>query len=76
MTDNRHTQQDLFHIRVTTLPPERETRPTVGLIPTILFRLAGRTMEPVVSEPRVAAAIPIAEATALPELEASGLRYG
>lgn len=58
------------------LPPERETRPTVGLIPTILFRLAGRTMEPVVSEPRAAAVRPIAEATALPELEALGSRFG
>jgi hypothetical protein len=62
--------------RSVSLPPERGVKPTVGLIPTRLFRLPGETIEPSVSVPSDAAASPIAEATPLPELEHEGSPSG
>src|SRR5262249_7575661 len=54
--------------------PERLTKPSVGLIPTIPFAVDGQTMEPSVSVP-IAAAHKFAEtATPEPELEPQGLR--
>lgn len=57
-------------------PPAREVKPTVGLIPTRLFRLLGRTIDPVVSLPNEAAASPMAVAMPLPELEPNGSTSG
>src|SRR5262249_39405975 len=54
--------------------PERLTNPTVGLIPTIPFVVAGQTIEPSVSVP-IATLQRLAEtATPEPELEPQGLR--
>src|SRR5262245_46749480 len=54
--------------------PERLTRLSVGLNPTIPFAVAGQTIEPSVSVP-IAAAQRLAEtATPEPELEPQGLR--
>src|SRR2546427_11093702 len=54
--------------------PARLTRPTVGLMPTTPFSLAGQTMLPSVSVP-MDTALKLAEAAAPdPELEPQGLR--
>src|SRR5215470_13905044 len=54
--------------------PERLTNPSVGLIPTIPFVVAGQTIEPSVSVP-IATLQRLAEtATPEPELEPQGLR--
>src|SRR6266436_9553930 len=54
--------------------PARLTRPTVGLIPTTPFSLAGHTMLPSVSVP-IETAAKFAEAAAPdPELDPHGLR--
>jgi len=45
-------------------------------MPTLLFLLLGKTIEPSVSDPRDPAARPIAVATPLPELEAYGSALG
>ncbi|MNJ03280.1 hypothetical protein D3C73_1635420 [compost metagenome] len=49
--------------------PERLIKPTVGLMPTTDWCVAGLSMEPVVSVPTVAAAKAIAAAAAEPVLE-------
>src|SRR5438876_882131 len=54
--------------------PVRLTRPTVGLMPTIPFAVAGLIMEPSVSVPTATAHKLAATATAEPELEPLGLR--
>src|SRR5712692_2958723 len=54
--------------------PERLTRPTVGLIPTMPLNDEGETMEPSVSVPIAAAQRFAATATADPELEPEGFR--
>src|SRR5262245_24076809 len=54
--------------------PERLTRPSVGLMPTIPFAVEGHTIEPSVSVP-IATAHKFADtATPEPELEPQGLR--
>ena len=50
-------------------PPSLDVRPTVGLMPTILLKLLGHTIDPSVSVPSVTAANPIEAATAEPEDE-------
>jgi hypothetical protein len=54
--------------------PARLTSPTLGLIPTIPFALAGQTMEPSVSVPREATHNAAAVAIPEPELDPQGLR--
>ena len=54
--------------------PVRETRPTVGLMPTRPLALEGQTMEPSVSVPTATTARPAAIAAPEPELEPQGLR--
>ena len=54
--------------------PERLTRPTVGLRPTMPLTDDGLTMEPSVSVPTAAAQRLAATAAAEPELEPEGLR--
>src|SRR5438309_4276165 len=54
--------------------PVRETRPSVGLIPTSEHAAAGQTIEPSVSVPTPTAAKFAASAAAVPELEPQGLR--
>src|SRR6266852_3965769 len=54
--------------------PERETRPTVGLIPTSPLALLGQTIEPSVSVPTATTARSAAIAAPDPELEPQGLR--
>src|SRR5260370_33129744 len=54
--------------------PERLTRPTVGLMPTMPLNDEGETMEPSVSVPIAAAQRFAATATADPELEPEGFR--
>lgn len=58
------------------IPPLRDVRPTVGLIPTTLFLLLGDTIEPSVSDPSVPAARPIAAEIPLPLLEPEGSTSG
>lgn len=54
--------------------PERLTKPTVGLIPTIPLLVEGQTMDPLVSVP-MASRVRLAEtATPEPELEPQGFR--
>src|ERR1700722_6602877 len=54
--------------------PDRLTRPTVGLIPTVPQALAGDTIEPSVSVPTASGARPAAIAAPEPELEPDVLR--
>src|SRR5690242_8970228 len=56
--------------------PKRETRPYVGLIPTVPVKAAGWRIEPPVSEPSAPGVIPDATATALPPDEPPGERVG
>src|SRR3954463_14336574 len=55
--------------------PERDTRPTVGLIPTRPLALLGQTIEPSVSVPTATTARSAATAAPDPELEPHGLRF-
>src|SRR6201996_534335 len=55
--------------------PARDTRPTVGLIPTRPLALLGHTIEPSVSVPTAATARSAAMAAPDPELEPQGLRF-
>src|SRR5262245_21607612 len=55
--------------------PERDTRPTVGLIPTSPLALLGQTIEPSVSVPTATTARSAAMAAPEPELEPQGLRF-
>ncbi|BCJ62089.1 hypothetical protein Jiend_55110 [Micromonospora endophytica] len=48
--------------------PRVETRPRVGLMPTMPLKAAGTRPEPAVSVPRASGTRPAATATALPEL--------
>src|SRR6185436_10413712 len=54
--------------------PDRETRPTVGLMPTSALVPEGHTMEPSVSVPTPMAARFAPTATPVPELEPQGFR--
>src|SRR5437762_11926260 len=54
--------------------PDRETRPTVGLIPTSALVPEGHTMDPSVSVPTPTAERFAATATPVPELEPQGFR--
>ena len=54
--------------------PLRLTRPTVGLMPTIPFMVAGLTMEPEVSVPTATGQKPAETATPEPELDPPGVR--
>ena len=54
----------------------RETRPTVGLNPTIPLTEAGQVMEPSVSVPMAAGVRPRATAAPLPDEEPQGVRAG
>ena len=54
--------------------PERLTRPTVGLRPTMPLIAAGQVIEPSVSVPMAAAHRPAATATAEPVLDPQPLR--
>src|SRR5262245_50961785 len=54
--------------------PARLTSPTVGLIPTMPFVVAGQTIEPSVSVPIATAQRFAATATPDPELEPQGFR--
>src|SRR5215208_416991 len=54
------------------ITPDRLTRPSVGLMPTIELTEAGQTIEPSVSVPTATAARAAAMATAEPELEPQG----
>src|SRR5262249_35690678 len=54
--------------------PERLTKPSVGLIPTIPFVVAGQTIEPSVSVPTATLQRLAETATPEPELEPKGLR--
>src|SRR5436309_3801907 len=56
------------------ITPERLTRPTVGLMPTIPLAEDGLTIEPSVSVPTATAQRLAATATAEPELEPEGMR--
>src|SRR2546426_11936409 len=54
--------------------PDREMRPSVGLIPTTEFQLAGLRIDPDVSVPTATVHRPAATATAAPLLDPPGLR--
>jgi hypothetical protein len=57
------------------LPPARETRPMVGLIPAILLLLDGYVMLPSVSEPKVTVASPMEAATPDPAEDPAGSAF-
>src|SRR5215471_14231252 len=56
--------------------PAVETRPRLGLSPTMLLRPAGTRPEPAVSVPSASGTRPAATATADPELDPPGLSAG
>src|SRR5438309_11284070 len=56
------------------MTPDRLTRPSVGLIPTMPQHVAGETIEPSVSVPIATAQRLAATATPEPELDPDGLR--
>src|SRR5256885_15175704 len=56
------------------MPPDRLTRPSVGLIPTMPQHVAGETIEPSVSVPIATAQRLAATATPAPELDPDGVR--
>src|ERR1700729_3102121 len=51
-----------------------DSRPSVGFRPTMPVIDAGQVIEPSVSDPMLAGAMPAATATALPELDPQGVR--
>src|SRR5437867_3607400 len=57
------------------ITPDRLTRPTVGLMPTMPLIEEGLMIEPLVSVPMAAAHRLVATATAEPELEPEVLRF-
>ena len=54
--------------------PRRDTRPNVGFSPVIPQWAAGSRIDPPVSDPIAAGAIPVATATADPLLDPPGIR--
>src|SRR5213079_2074890 len=56
------------------MTPDRLTRPSVGLIPTMPQHVAGETIEPSVSVPIATAQRLAATATPEPELDPDGVR--
>ena len=54
--------------------PDRLTRPTVGLIPTIPLTEEGQLTDPFVSVPIATSINPVATTTPDPELEPQGVR--
>lgn len=60
----------------TLLPPAREVKPTVGLMPAKLLLLVGHVMLPSVSDPKETAVRPIDVATPDPEDEPHGSAWG
>ncbi len=56
--------------------PAVETSPRLGLRPTILLNSAGTRPEPAVSVPSAAGTMPVATATAEPELDPPGTSFG
>jgi hypothetical protein len=58
------------------VPPAREVKPTVGLMPARLLLLVGQVMLPSVSVPRVTAARPMEAAIPDPEEEPHGSACG
>src|SRR5689334_14331587 len=56
--------------------PKRETRPYVGLMPTVPVSAAGWRIEPPVSDPSEPGVIDAATATALPPDDPPGVRVG
>ena len=57
------------------IPPAREVKPTVGLMPATLLWFAGQVILPSVSVPNVTVARPIDAATADPEEEPQGSAF-
>jgi len=57
------------------IPPAREVKPTVGLIPARLLLLEGQVILPSVSEPNVTVARPIEAATPDPDEEPHGSAF-
>jgi len=58
------------------VPPAREVKPRVGLIPTTLLLLEGHVILPSVSEPSVTAANPMEADTPEPAEEPQGSAFG
>ena len=56
--------------------PAVETRPRLGLSPTMLLSPAGTRPEPAVSVPSASGTRPAATATAEPELDPPGISFG
>src|SRR5262249_58282241 len=56
--------------------PTFDTKPRLGFSPTMLLSPAGTRPEPAVSVPSASGTRPAATATAEPELEPPGLRFG
>ena len=69
MSANTDTQSSVRQAGTT---PWVETRPRLGFKPTILFKPAGTRPEPAVSVPSASGTMPLATATAEPELEPPG----
>ena len=70
---NTDTQSSVRHAGTT---PAVETRPRLGLRPTMLLSAAGTRPEPAVSVPSASGTSPAATATAEPELDPPGMSFG
>src|SRR6266849_5983438 len=70
---NTETQSSVRQAGTT---PAVETKPRLGLRPTILLSMAGTRPEPAVSVPSASGTSPAATATAEPELDPPGMRSG
>ena len=75
ITDKFNKLSHKTFMNVNYLPPARETRPTVGLIPAKLLLLAGHIILPSVSVPKVTAASPMEAATPDPDEDPHGSAF-
>ena len=72
MTDKAYVRFIVKTLARSFIPPAREVKPTVGLMPAKLLLLAGEIMLPSVSVPNVTVASPIDAATPDPAEEPLG----
>ena len=72
MTDKAYVRFIVNTLPRIFIPPAREVKPTVGLMPAKLLLLAGQVILPSVSVPNVTVASPIDAATPDPEEEPQG----
>lgn len=67
---------EITKIDQSNLPPAREVKPTVGLMPAMLLNEDGQLILPSVSVPKLTVASPMDAATPLPEEDPQVLEFG